>query len=697
MHPLRRALKYPLQYKRYLVTAVLCVIVGGLCYGGGIGTIFPVIKVIISAEGPQGAADIRLSEQMMGVRLETNDYSATSPVEIDKVEENSPAEGAGLKLGDVIEQLDGQVVHLPSFTRLVARKNASETIDIVWTDKEGQRQRRIIHLAKPRFDLRLLTKLAELLPRGDENRFRALGYILLGFWLVSVLQSAMRFVQDYYTGVMIERGLADLRTEVYGQALILPLNFYSAQGGSSDVSSRFVRDTPTIKRGMNVLFTQTMLEPFKFLVALSLALYCNWKLTIIVLAVAPAVLLLLTRFGKIMKKSTKRSLQVWGRILGQLNDTLGNIRVIKAYGSEDYEQGRFLRANQSLLKHLTRIVRVNASTSPTIAVMGITMVTLGILFACRQVLPPEETMKAGTLFLFFGSIFGMADSMRKLSTVPNKIQAANAAAGRVFAVMDEPAEPEDAQAPEIEPLSREIEFQNITFTYPAATVPALKDVKLAVPKGHTVALVGPNGSGKTTLVSLLPRFFDPDVGRILFDSQDIRTVSLRSLRRQMAIVSQQTVVFADTVRANIAYGQVDTPLERIIEASKRAYAHEFIELLPEGYETLLSEGGQNLSGGQRQRLSIARAILRNSEILILDEATSSIDADSEAKISQALREFTSGRTCFVVAHRFATVMAADSIVVMDEGRIVAAGTHEKLMASCPLYHGLYETQLHHDI
>ena len=398
-----------------------------------------------------------------------------------------------------------------------------------------------------------------------------------------------------------------------------------------------------------------------------------------------------------MKKATRRSLQIWGKILGQLNETLGNIRVVKAYGSESYERNRFFQANQGLLKYLIRITRIEAATSPTIAIMGISMAVVGILFACRQVLLPEPTMKPGTLFLFFAAIFGMAESLRKLSSVPNKIYAANAAAARVFEVLDQPAECEDRTAIELPPLARSIVFRNVGFTYPGSSVPALTDVNLTIPKGHTVALVGPNGSGKSTLISLLPRFFDPDLGSVLFDSRDIHSVNLRSLRSQMAVVTQHTVIFADTVRANIAYGQPDIPLDRVIDAARRAYAHEFVELLPDGYDTVLTESGENLSGGQRQRLSIARAILRDPQVLILDEATSSIDADSEAKITRALVEFTTGRTCFVVAHRFATVMAADSIVVMDQGRTVATGTHAQLMQTCPLYHGLYETQLHHDV
>jgi len=551
-------------------------------------------------------------------------------------------------------------------------------------------------LKRARLDARIIAVLTDLLPRGLENRFLALAYILGLFWLINVMQSLTRFVQSYNAGIMIERGLLELRTKVYRNALSLPLKFYDLQGGSSDVASRFVQDSPTIKRGMKVLFTQAMLEPFKFLAALILALLCSWKLPLVVLAVAPVVMLLVTKLGKLMKKATRRSLQVWGNILGLLNETLSNIRVVKAYGNEGYEHRRFFRANRQLLKYLIRIARVDALTSPTVALLGISMATVGLLFACKLALPAgpdmRPEMEPAVLFTFFGGIFGMAESLRKMSSVPNKLQASNAAAGRVFALLDQEKEHEERAAPNLKPLGRQIEFENVSFSYPGAIDRALKEIDLVVPKGQTVALVGPNGSGKTTLISMLPRFFDPDTGRVLFDGQDIRKVRLRSLRKQMAMVTQQTVVFADTVAANIAYARPKTPQEKIIQAAKRAHAHEFIELLPQGYDTMLNEGGENLSGGQRQRISIARAILRDPEILILDEATSNIDADSEAKISQALAEFTVGRTCLIVAHRFATVMAADFIAVMDQGRIVARGTHEELLASCPLYHGLYETQ-----
>ncbi len=694
MSPFSRALKYPLRYKRYLVVAVVCALVGGMCYGGGIGAAYPILKTVISREGLHGWADVSLTEQMMGIDLLENRFSKSFDAGVAKVQPGSPAQQAGLKQRDIITEIDGQrVVSLGEFAQAVAAKQTGEIISLTWKGLDGEEELQgSLVLGKARWYTTVLARMVRWLPRGVDNRWWALCYIMAAFWLINLLRFVMRFIQEFSAGVMIERGLMDLRIAGFRKALRLPLSYYDRQGGASDASSRFLKDVPAIKRGMKTVFTLTMLEPFRFLGALAIALFWAWKLTIIILIMTPIIAFLLAKFAKIMKKATRRALQTWGRILGILNETLSNIRVVKAYGTETYERKRFFQANRNLVKYLIRVVRTDVLAPTTTGILAISMVTAGLLLAGKQVLPPNPSMDTEALFTFFAAVVGMSDSLRRLSSVPNKFHAANAAAKRVFALMDQPEEPQKRQAPELKTLAQQIEFQNVTFTYPDASNPALKDINLLVPKGQTVALVGPNGSGKTTLISLLPRFFDPDTGTVAFDGQDIREVKLHSLRKQMAMVTQQTVIFADTVAANIAYGQKQTPRKKIVAAAKRAYAHEFIELLPQGYDTVLSEAGGNLSGGQRQRISIARAVMRDPEILILDEATSSIDADSEAKISQTLEEFTVGRTCLIVAHRFATVMAADFIVVMDKGRIVAIGSHEELVASCPLYHGLYETQ-----
>jgi len=663
-----------------------------MCYGGGIGAAYPILKTVISREGLHGWADVSLTEQMMGIDFLENRFSKSFDAGVAKLQPGSPAEQAGLKEKDIITEIDGQRVELETFVLAVAAKRAGETISLSWKSLDGEEGQGSLELGQARWYTRVLTRMVRWLPRGVDNRWWALCYIMIAFWLINLLRFIMRFMQEFFAGVMIEQGLMDLRIAGFRKALRLPLSYYDRQGGASDASSRFLKDVPAIKRGMKTVFTMTMLEPFRFLGALAIALFWAWELTIIILIMTPIIAFLLGKFAKIMKKATKRALQTWGKILGLLNETLSNIRVVKAYGTETYERKRFFRANSSLLKYLIRVVRTDAVAPATTGIIAMTMVAVGLVLAGRQVLPPNPSMDTEALFTFFAAVVGMSDSLRRLSTVPNKFQAANAAAKRVFDLMDQPEEPQKRQAPELRTLTRQIEFKNVTFTYPDANNPALKDINLIVPKGQTVALVGPNGSGKTTLISLLPRFFDPEAGTVAFDGQDIREVELHSLRNQMAMVTQQTVIFADTVAANIAYGQTQTPREKIIAAAERARAHEFIELLPQGYDTVMNEAGGNLSGGQRQRISIARAILRDPEILILDEATSNIDADSEAKISQTLKEFTVGRTCLIVAHRFATVMAADSIVVMDRGRIVATGSHQELVASCPLYHGLYETQ-----
>jgi subfamily B ATP-binding cassette protein MsbA len=300
----------------------------------------------------------------------------------------------------------------------------------------------------------------------------------------------------------------------------------------------------------------------------------------------------------------------------------------------------------------------------------------------------------GTNFMVILLLLGAAAaSVRRTSDIWNKIQEANAAAERVFAMMDEPLEPERADAVELAPLKQKLEFRDIVFTYPGSEKPALNGISLSVNAGHKVAIVGPNGSGKTTLANLIPRFYDPDSGQVLIDGVDIRDVTLLSLRNQIAMVTQNVVTFNDTIAANIGYGKAGADRAEIIEAAKRAFAHEFVEPLPQGYDTVIGEQGSGLSGGQLQRIVIARAILKDPAILIFDEATSQVDADSESKIHKAIEEIMHNRTSFIIAHRFSTIIAADIIVVMDNGRIIAQGQHEELMRSCRLYQSLYETQL----
>ncbi len=393
-----------------------------------------------------------------------------------------------------------------------------------------------------------------------------------------------------------------------------------------------------------------------------------------------------------MKRATRRTLENWSRLLAILRESLQGIRVVKGYHRERYEQDGFERIHQRLLKQQFRMGKIEAASGPLLEALAMIAACAAMIMAAYWLTDPAHKMPVSeftTLVLLLGA---MAESGRKMGNIYPRLQNANAAAERIYHLIDTPAEKDPPGARTLKPLSKSLEMHEVNFTYPNSMQPALSDINLTVKAGETVALVGPNGSGKTTLVSMIPRFFIPDTGTILIDGQDITQVTLRSLREQIGTVSQQMITFNDTMAANIAYGNPDESEERIMSAAKQAYAHEFIEQTNQGYQTIIGEQGATLSGGQLQRIAIARAILRDPAILIFDEAMSQIDTDSEAKIQRALLEFSRDRTSFIIAHRLSTIINADRIVVLDAGRIIAQGSHQELLESCRLYRQLYEVQ-----
>ncbi|MFO0974691.1 MAG: ABC transporter ATP-binding protein, partial [Phycisphaerae bacterium] len=476
--------------------------------------------------------------------------------------------------------------------------------------------------------------------------------------------------------------------------------------------SRFTQDSQDIYRGITFVFAQTIREPLKSAGVFVLALGMAPRVTLFAVIVAPAAAWLIRYFGKLVRRATRRLLQGYARMLGGLEGALVGIRVVKGYNMERFERRHLFAVDWAMLRQQVRIELVEAITSPAFEFLGIAIGAAATVWFYSQML--DGRMEPATFMTMVICLIAIFDPLRKLSNLYTRLQRANAAAERVFEIIDLPVEEVQPPGglPELPPLQREITFDELTFTYPGSDRPAVHEFSLTVRRGERIAVVGPNGSGKTTLLAMLARFFEPQSGRICFDGQDVRGCSLKSLRRQISLVTQESIIFAATVRENIAYGDERllrkmtlaarhperhrmSPEDgrRIVRAAQAAYADEFITQLPEGYETRVGEHGATLSGGQRQRLTIARAILRNAPILIFDEATSQIDADSEQKIHRAVEAFLADRTGFIIAHRFSTILNADRIVVMDAGRIVDVGQHAELLARCGLYRTLFENQL----
>ena len=531
------------------------------------------------------------------------------------------------------------------------------------------------------------------------DRFTALVWLLLAFVVFIAFKGLFEFIQESLVGSVTNLTIYNLRNVLYRGAIRQDLGHFG-ETGSHDLTSRLTIDMEVLAAGLKTLFGKVIAEPLRAVGCVVVACFISWRLTALFLILIPIGIYVMARTGRLMKRASKRHLERMSDVYKILQESFLGIRVVKAFAMEPFERLRFRAAARELYRKAMRVVNIDAVASPLVEVMGISALATALLVGAYLVINQRtdlfgirmtsSPLDHETLLTFYALIAAIADPMRKLSSVYTRLHTAAAAADRIIDEVDRTPRISRNGAGERVPLHQDrIEFRDICFSYEAGRQ-VLSDINLTIPFGETVALVGRNGCGKTTLLNLLPRFFDPDRGRVEIDGVDIRTANLRSLRRQIALVTQETILFDDTIARNIAYGRRHASREQIEEAARKAFAHDFIEKLPRGYETRVGELARSLSGGERQRIALARAILRNPTILLLDEFSSQIDAESEAKIHLALREFARGRTTILITHRLHTLEVADRIVVLEAGRIEAIGKHDQLLAKSDAYRGLHE-------
>ncbi len=521
----------------------------------------------------------------------------------------------------------------------------------------------------------------------DQFLLMVLPLAILG---VAVLKGIFSYGQNYLMSYVGNQVITDVRQELFLQLMRLPVGFHDSTT-SGRLMSRVINDVNLMANAVAGVLKDLFQQGLTFVAMMGVIFYQNWKLAAVSVIVTPLSFVTMVRMGQRLRGLSTRGQEKIGDMASALQETLAGIRIVKAFGREDSEALRFRDSNKAYLRATMKATQVSSLASSRMEVIGVLGVVTIIWYGGYLVI--DGTMTPGAFFSFLAAMFMAYTPIKRLAGANNTIQQALAAAERVFQVLDLPNELDrDRGGHELQPLTRSLEFRGVSFRYEGSGAPALMGIHLSVKAGEVLALVGSSGSGKTTLASLVPRFYEPAEGSILIDGQDIRQCTLRSLRSQIGIVSQDTVLFDDTVKNNIAYGRAGATDQDVEKAARLAYAHEFITRLPEGYHTLIGENGIKLSGGERQRLAIARAILRDPPILILDEATSSLDSESERMVQLAFSNLMRNRTTLVIAHRLSTVQSADRIVVLDRGSIVESGSHEELLQRGGLYKRFHAVQ-----
>lgn len=516
-----------------------------------------------------------------------------------------------------------------------------------------------------------------------------LNYIAIGIVVTFTIRGIFYYGQSYLVSFVGQRVIIDVRDVLFQKFQRLPLAYFDKRQ-TGEIMSYLTNDVGAMQSALVDQLIELVTETSILIGSLVMMVYLDWKLSLLTLITIPLVGEAMKLFGRSLKASSHVIQERLADITSLMQESISAIRVVKSFVREGYEIERFHNQNELNFQATMKNVHLTSLLTPTVEFLAAVAVTVIVWFGGYEVV--NGKISAGSLVAFLTYAVNLANPVKRISRVYGNIQKAMAAVDRVFAVLDlEETVADRLEAKELPAVKGNIEVKDVTFCYNEG-VPALTDINFAAKPGEMIAFVGPSGAGKSTITNLIPRFYDVTEGQIFIDGLDIRDVKLDSLRNQIGIVPQETILFSTTVRENIRYGRLEATDEEVVAAAKAANAHEFIMEMPEGYDTKIGERGLNLSGGQRQRIAIARAILKDPRILILDEATSALDTESEKIVQAALDKLMVGRTTFVIAHRLSTIFQADQIYVIDAGKIVESGTHEELLKLGGLYSNLYNIQ-----